>query len=59
MTIIGDIETFHAAGKWHNRVVDGEPLPGDYDSRTDAFEIASTMATMLGVDATVVTPTAA
>lgn len=59
MSMIGDIETFHAAGKWHNRMVDGEYLPGSYDSRTDAFEVASIMASMLGVDATVVTSSAA
>lgn len=35
----GDIETYHAEGKWRNRVEGGEELPGEYDVRATAFAV--------------------
>ena len=32
----GDVLTFHADGKWHNRIEGHEPLPGEYDTRAQA-----------------------
>ena len=32
----GDIETYHAHGKWRNRVDGGEDLPDEYDVKATA-----------------------
>ncbi|GAA5122395.1 hypothetical protein GCM10023339_40720 [Alloalcanivorax gelatiniphagus] len=32
----GDIETYHADGKWRNRVEALEDLPGEYDRKDEA-----------------------
>lgn len=34
----GDIETYHAEGKWRNRVEKLEELPGDFDRKDDAVK---------------------
>ena len=35
----GDIETYHADGKWRNRVETLEDLPGKYDRKDEAVRI--------------------
>lgn len=35
----GDVETFHADGKWRNRVEGGEELPGEYDVKATAVAV--------------------
>jgi Uncharacterized protein conserved in bacteria (DUF2188) len=35
----GDIETYHADGKWRNRVETLEDLPGEYDRKDEAVRI--------------------
>lgn len=32
----GDIETYHADGKWRNRIEKLEELPGEFDRKDDA-----------------------
>lgn len=34
----GDIETYHADGKWRNRVEKLEELPGEFDRKDDAVK---------------------
>ncbi|QBX57297.1 DUF2188 domain-containing protein [Nocardioides seonyuensis] len=35
----GDIETYHADGKWKNRVEALEELPGEYDTKEQAVGV--------------------
>jgi hypothetical protein len=35
----GDIETYHADGKWRNRVEALEGLPGEHDRKDDAVRV--------------------
>ena len=34
----GDIETYHADGKWRNRVEKLKELPGEFDRKDDAVK---------------------
>ena len=38
----GDIETYHADGKWRNRVETLEDLPGEYVRKDEAVRIGAT-----------------
>jgi uncharacterized protein DUF2188 len=35
----GDVETYHANGKWRNRIEGGDELPGEYDVRATAVAV--------------------
>lgn len=35
----GDVETYHADGRWRNRVEALEDLPGSYDTKDEAVQI--------------------
>lgn len=35
----GDIETYHADGRWRNRVEANEDLPGAYDTKEEAARV--------------------
>ena len=34
----GDVETYHSAGRWRNRVEGRDQLPGEYETRAAAVE---------------------
>ena len=36
---VGDIETYHADGKWRNRVEALEDLPGAHDTKQEAVRV--------------------
>ena len=35
----GDIETYHADGRWKNRVEALDDLPGSYDTKDEAVQV--------------------
>jgi len=35
----GDVETYHANGKWRNRIEGGDVLPGEYDVKATAVAV--------------------
>jgi hypothetical protein len=36
---VGDVETYHADGKWRNRIQAGDDLPGEYDVKETAVAV--------------------
>jgi uncharacterized protein DUF2188 len=35
----GDVETYHAAGKWKNRIEALDDLPGEHDTNAEAVRV--------------------
>jgi hypothetical protein len=50
MSADDDIETYHADGKWRNRVEGGAELPGEYDVKATAVAIGHDEAVRRKVD---------